>query len=69
MLTKHHDGNDNLQYTADGQCFEVDGEFYVDKLNWLHHTHIFEDGSEVEIIIPYENGECDMKIISPTQHG
>lgn len=56
MLTKHHNGSDNLQYTADGKTFEVDGEFYVDKVNKLHHTHLFENGDEIEIVIPYENG-------------
>lgn len=56
MLTKHHNGSDNLQYTADGKTFEVDGEFYVDKENKLHHTHLFENGDEIEIVIPYENG-------------
>lgn len=68
MLTKHSHG-DNLQYTADGQHIEVDGEFFVDKLNWLHHSHIFADGSEVEIVVPYENGECDMKITAIRHHG
>lgn len=57
MLTKHHNGNDNLQYKADGKTYEVDGEFYVDKEYRLHHTHIFENGDEQEIIIPYKNGE------------
>ena len=56
MLTKHHNGSDNLQYTADGKAFEWDGGFLVDKENKLHHTHIFENGDEQEIVIPYENG-------------
>lgn len=60
MLTKHHNGNDNLQYTADSKNFEVDGEFFVDKQHKLHHTHIFENGDEMEIVIPYENGEHDL---------
>lgn len=55
-LTKHSNGSDNLQYTADGKNFEEDGEFYVDKNNNLHHTHLFEDNEEMEIVIPYENG-------------
>lgn len=55
-LTKRSNGSDNLQYTADGKNFEVDGEFYVDKNNNLHHTHLFEDNEEMEIVIPYENG-------------
>ena len=57
MLTKHHNGSDNLQYKADGKTYEVDGEFYVDKEYKLHHTHIFENGDEMEIVIPYKNGE------------
>ena len=57
MLTKHSNGSDNLQYTADGKSFEMDGEFYVDKEYRLHHTHIVENGDEVEIVIPYKNGE------------
>jgi hypothetical protein len=55
-LTKHNSGSDNLQYTADGKTFEVDGEFYVDRDHNLHHTHLFENGDEIEIAIPYENG-------------
>lgn len=57
MLTKHSNGNDNLQYKADGKTYEYDGEFYVDRDYQLHHTHIFENGEELEIVIPYENGE------------
>lgn len=57
VLTKHGNGSDNLQYVADGKNFEVDVEFYVDKEYRLHHTHIFENGDEQEIVIPYEIGE------------
>ena len=57
MLTKHSNGCDNLQYKADCKTYEVDGEFYVDKEYKLHHTHIFENGDEMEIVIPYKNGE------------
>ena len=28
---------------------------YVDRDNKLHHTHIFDDGVEMEIVVPYEN--------------
>ena len=56
ILTKHNNGNDNLMYDADGKTFEFDGEFYVDKKHNLHHEHLFEDGEEMEIVIPYENG-------------
>lgn len=57
MLTKHGNGSDTLQYSADGKNFEVDGEFYVDTEYRLHHTHIFGNGDEMEIVIPYKNGE------------
>ena len=57
VLTKHGNGSDNLQYVADGKPCEWDGEFLVDKEHRLHHTHIFENGDEQEIVIPYENGE------------
>lgn len=57
MLTKHHNGSDNLQYKADGKPYEFDGDFLVDNYHCLHHTHTFENGDEQEIVIPYENGE------------
>lgn len=57
MLTKHGNGGDDLQYTADGKNFEVDGEFYVDMEYRLHHTHIFGNGDEMDIVKPYKNGE------------
>lgn len=57
ILTKHHNGSDNLQYKADGKTYEFDGEFLVDNYHCLHHTHTFENGDEQEIVIPYENGE------------
>lgn len=47
--------NDTLTYFADGTEIEITGEFYVDKQNNLHHTHIFDDGEEVELIVKYEN--------------
>ena len=56
MLTKHNNGSDNLQYVADGKPYEWDGDFFVDKNYRLHHTHIFENGDEQEIVIPYESG-------------
>ena len=60
QLTKHSNGNDNLSYTADGVFKEVDGEFYVDRQHKLYHSHIFEDGTEIEITIPYENGTYNL---------
>lgn len=56
-LSKHSNGSDNLCYTADGHDYEVDGEFYIDSSHNLHHTHVFDDNTEQDIIIPYENGE------------
>lgn len=33
-------------------------EYYTTPIEHrLHHTHIFENGDEQEIVIPYENGE------------
>lgn len=60
MLTKHSNGSDNLSYIFDGKYYEVDGEFYIDKENKLHNTHIFEDGEGIEIVIPYENGNYEL---------
>ena len=54
-LQKANNGNDTLTYFADGVQTDVCGEFYVDRDNNLHHTHIFDDGDEQEIVIPYEN--------------
>lgn len=51
----YHQGDD-LVYTADGKEVVVSGEFYVDDNYKLHHTHEFDDGTEIEIVIPYENG-------------
>lgn len=48
--------NDTLTFFADDKEVNVSGEFYVDADYKLHHTHEFEDGTEIEITIPYENG-------------
>lgn len=47
--------NDTLTYFADDVQIDVSGEFYVDRDHKLHHTHIFDDGVEMEIVVPYEN--------------
>lgn len=52
-LTKHGYQHDCLTYVADGKYCQVDGEFYVDKDGFLHHTHIFDDGIEKEIVVKY----------------
>ena len=57
---KHNNGSDNLQYTADGKPYEWDDGFLIDEENKLHHTHIFEDDEEQEIVIPYENGSHNL---------
>lgn len=52
-LTKHGYHHDCLTYVADGKYCQFDGEFYVDKEGFLHHTHIFDDGIEKEIVVKY----------------
>lgn len=39
-----------LQFTADGILVQVDGEFYRDKAGLYHHTHVFKDGVEMELV-------------------
>lgn len=46
-------GHDNLIYLADGEYQEVDGEFYIDSDGMLHHSHIFDDNTEIEFTIKY----------------
>lgn len=52
-LTKHGYCHDTLTYVADGKNCQVDGEFHIDKDGFLHHTHIFDDGIEKEIVVKY----------------
>lgn len=54
LLKGNYHQGDTLTYTADGKDVAVTGEFYVDGDNVLHHTHEFEDGTEIEIKIKYE---------------
>ena len=37
-----------VTYKADGKMISVTGEFYIDKDELWHHTHEFEDGTEIE---------------------
>ena len=37
-----------LTYKADDKIIDVMGEFYIDKEGLWHHTHEFEDGTEIE---------------------
>lgn len=43
----------NLYYEVDGKSFSVFGQFFIDKLGNLHHTHITSSDEEIEIIISY----------------
>ena len=52
-LEKGGYSHDTLTYTADGEYTQVDGEFFVDGVGMLHHTHIFEDNTEIEILTKY----------------
>ena len=49
----NYNQGDSLIYFADGIEVNVSGEFYVDRKGTLHHTHEFEDGTEIELNIPY----------------
>lgn len=53
-LTKgNFNQGDTLRYKANGEEQCVTGEFYIDKNGILHHSHIFPDGTEVEIKTKY----------------
>lgn len=52
-LEKNGHQGDCLTFEADGKQINVTGEFYVDRAGQLHHTHIFPDGEEMEIVTPY----------------
>ena len=45
--------SDTLSWFYAGKYYQVDGEFYVDKRGFLHHTFITERGREIEIKIKY----------------
>lgn len=53
-LTKHNNGSDMLEWAWKGKYYWVQGEFYVDDSNNLHHTFIAPNGKELEIVAPYE---------------
>lgn len=38
-----------LTYLANGKQIDVSGEFFKDKNGVYHHSHIFEDGVEIEV--------------------
>lgn len=46
---------DTLTYLADGIEFTATGEFYIDRQGVLHHTHVFDDGTEMDVAVPYFN--------------
>lgn len=52
-LTKHNNGSDMLEWAWKGKYYWVQGEFYVDDNNVLHHTFIAPNGKEIEIVINY----------------
>lgn len=54
---------DNLTYHANGKEITVSGEFYIDNDNWLHHSHIFEDGTEVEFRVKRYNNSEEFEIL------
>lgn len=39
---------DNLIYQADGREVVVTGEFYCDRNGLYHHSHIFDDDTEID---------------------
>lgn len=53
-LTKHNNGSDYLEWSWRGKYYWVQGEFYVDDSNVLHHTFIAPNGKEFEIVCDYE---------------
>lgn len=54
-LTKGtYNTGDTLTYVVDGQQYDVTGDFWVDNDHMLHHTHICDDGTELDITTPYE---------------
>ena len=53
-LTKHNNGSDCLEWAWRGKYYWVQGEFYVDDSNVLHHTFIAPNGKEFEIVCDYE---------------
>lgn len=41
---------ENVIYLADGVEIVVSGEFYIDAAGNRHHTHIFNDGMEMDVV-------------------
>ena len=54
LIKGSYNQGDTLVYQADGVEINVTGEFYVDKQGILHHSHVFEDGTEVGFQIEYK---------------
>lgn len=52
LVKGNYNQGDTLVYFADGLEISITGVFYV-KDGILHHTHIFNDGVEMEITITY----------------
>lgn len=54
VLVKHSNGSDYLSWSYKGQEFWAQGEFFIDRNGFLHHTFITPDTEEeIEITIKY----------------
>lgn len=53
ILSKNGGYSINLYYEFNGIPVEVDGQFYIDKDGYLHHSHLDEDGNEYLIKVLY----------------
>lgn len=54
LIKGSYNQGDTLVYQADGVEISVSGDFYVDKQHMLHHSHVFEDGTEMDFQIEYK---------------
>lgn len=52
-LSKHYNGSDYLSWVYKGKIFWIQGDFYVDKNNMLHHSWTSPDGEDYDITTPY----------------
>lgn len=53
QLFKHGNGCDTLIWVYAGREYQADGEFYVDKQGYLHHSSFSPRGKELEIKVKY----------------
>lgn len=54
LIKGNYNQGDTLVYLADSVEISVSGDFYVDKQHMLHHSHVFEDGTELDFQIEYK---------------